>query len=326
MTTTTTVTAAAAAPNRTRPALNLIGIAFGTAGLAGTWTTATGALDAPAAVGEVLWVVAAVAWVTIVVRYLARIGSLAQLTADLRSPVLGPFAALYPVVGSLLFAHIMPLAPALAATGVWVMAGLSTTFGAWFVASLLTQPREAATLHGGYLLPTVAAALLTAQSLAAIGHPEIALGYFATGILFWLLLGAVLFGRFVTGPRIPGPLLPTLAIFSAPPAVAGNAYWVMTEGEPFAVHGVLAATMVALLLPHLFLVPRYLETAFGVGFWALTFTAAASASYVTRLLVTPGASPVAVAAAWAAVVAASLLVAAVAAGSARLALDRRSHR
>jgi len=47
----------------------------------------------------------------------------------------------------------------------------------------------------GSLLPAVAASLLTAQSLATIGQPTLAVGFFAAGILFWLLIGAVLLAR-----------------------------------------------------------------------------------------------------------------------------------
>nr|WP_075827513.1 hypothetical protein [Cellulosimicrobium sp. CUA-896] len=146
--------------------LNVVGIAFGTAGIAGTWTVAASSLGAPGVVGEVLWIAAAVAWVVVVVRYLAGAGGVRTVTADLRSPVLGPFGALYPVVGSLLAAHLAPVVPTASAVAVWATAGASTVFGAWFVASLLTSPRDPGSLHGGYLLPTVAATLLTAQSLA----------------------------------------------------------------------------------------------------------------------------------------------------------------
>lgn len=307
---------------RKRVPLNVIGIAFGTAGLAGTWTTAAASLSAPVLIGHVLWAVAAVAWLVIITRYVAGTGGLANLVADLRSPVFGPFAALYPVVGSLLAAHLAPVLPVAAAVAVWVMALASVAFGSWFVSSLLTRPRGPETLHGGYLLPTVAATLLTAQSLATVGYRQWAMGFFAVGILFWVLVGSVLLVRYVTGPQVPEPLMPTLAIFSAPPAVAGNAWWTITDGEPSTIHTALAAIMVALLLPHLFVVRRYLISTFAVGFWALTFTAAASATYAVRLLTAFGGGTSA-AAAWAAVLLATALVGTIATGSIRLAVAGR---
>jgi tellurite resistance protein len=56
---------------RPRLALNTFGIAFGTAGLAGTWTTASAELQSPAVVGDVLWIVAALVAATLLVGTIA---------------------------------------------------------------------------------------------------------------------------------------------------------------------------------------------------------------------------------------------------------------
>lgn len=313
------MTLAEARNTRSRTPLNTIGIAFGTAGLAGTWTAAGPTLGAPVAIADALWIVDAVAWAVILVRYVAGAGGPRAILSDLRNPVLGPFAALYPVVGSLLAAHAAEWLPALAAGVVWAMLVVTTVFGAWFVSTLLTVPREVGALHGGYLLPTVAATLLTGQALDVIGYPTLALGYFCVGILFWVLIGSVLLYRYATGPRIPEALLPTLAIFSAPPAVAGNAWWTMTGGEPSVVTVALAATMVALLLPHVFLVRQYLISTFAIGYWALTFTAASSATFGIRLVSAAGWGVTGQIASWVIVLAATVIVGAIAVGSARLA-------
>ncbi|ROS74074.1 tellurite resistance protein [Curtobacterium sp. PhB130] len=151
----------------------------------------------------------------------------------------------------------------------------------------------------------------------------LAIGYFAVGILFWLLIGAMLIARLATGPAIAPALLPTLAILSAPPAVAGNAFWVITGGAPSVVHTVLAGTMVALLLPHLFLVRRYVATGFAIGFWAMTFTAAASATYGVRLLATGDLGLLGNVAAWTVVGVATALVGTIAIRS--LGLIRAAH-
>jgi len=297
---------------RPRLPLNTFGIAFGTAGLAGTWTAAASLLGAPTAVGETLWAAATVAWVVTIIRYLRRPGGARAIATDLRHPVLGPFAALVPAVGSLLAAHLATWAPVAGAVGVWIMLVLTTAFGAWFLTDLLTTPRDPGTLHGGYLLPTVASSLLSAQALAVIGHPTLATGYFAAGILFWLLIGAVLVARFATGPAVPPALLPTLAILSAPPAVAGNAWWTMTGGAPSVVDTALAGTMVAFLLPHAFLVRRYVTSGFAIGFWAMTFTTAASATFGVRLLATAGLGALGTALAWVVVGVASVIVGSIA--------------
>lgn len=299
------------APARTRLPLNTLGIGFGLSGLAGTWTAAAAPLGAPAVVGDALWFTAAGVWAATLVRYAAGVRRPRDLIDDLRHPVLGPFAALAPAAGSLLAARLAEPFPAVGAGLVWVMLALSAAFGAWFVAGLLSVPRDAATLHGGHLLPTVAASLISAQSLAAVGHRGAAGVLFAAGLVFWLLIGSLLLTRFTTGPDVPGPLLPTLAIFSAPPAVAGNAWWTMAGPQQSIPHEVLLGAMAALLLPHLFLIRRYTRIPFVTGFWALTFTTAASATYGIRLLsLTPSTAHTVIG--WAVLVTATAVVGAVA--------------
>ncbi|WP_030658051.1 MULTISPECIES: C4-dicarboxylate transporter [Streptomyces] len=275
-------------PVRARLPFNTFGIAFGLSGLAGAWT-ATAGLGAPEGISDVLWVVAALAWIVTIVRYAAAGTRPRDVVADLRHPVLSPFAALVPVTGSLLSARLSVWLPTAGEVLMWSAFAVSAAFGGWFIAGMLVRPRDPGTLHGGYLLPTVAASLITSQSLATIGHPGAAKALFGAGILFWVLIGAMLLSRFTTGPEMPRPLLPTLAIFSAPPAVAGNAWWVITEGRPGTVHELLLGTMAALLLPHLFLIRAYVRLPFALGFWALTFTTAASATYGVRLLSLTGA-------------------------------------
>ncbi|WP_225845784.1 C4-dicarboxylate transporter [Streptomyces sp. HPF1205] len=306
-----------------RPPLNAFGISFGLSGLAGTWTAAVG-LGAPVLIANLLWLTAATAWVVTMVCYAAPGLRPRDLAEDLRHPVLGPFAALVPIVGSLLSARLAAWFPAAGEGLVWFMVALSAGFGAWFVARMLTVPRDAATLHGGHLLPTVAASLISAQALATVGHRGAARVLFASGILFWLLIGALLLTRFVTGPEIPRPLLPTLAIFSAPPAVAGNAWWTITQGRPGTAHEMLLGTLAALLLPHLFLAGRYLRLPFALGFWALTFTTAASATYGIRLLSRTGA-PWRTPLSWAVVAVATVIIGAVAVRSLALLPFHRVH-
>ncbi|WP_182898301.1 C4-dicarboxylate transporter [Microbispora sp. H10830] len=316
---------ASTTPVPTRLPLNTLGIGFGLSGLAGTWTAAGPALGAPPAVGEALWVAAAALWAGTLARYGARVTRLGDIAEDLRHPVLGPFAALAPTTGSLLAAHLTTYLPGVGAALVWTMLAIAAAFGAWFVASMLTTPRQSATLHGGYLLPTVAASLIGAQSLATIGHRGAATALFSAGILFWLLIGAVLLVRFATGPELPGPLMPTLAIFSAPPAVAGNAWWAIAGPQLNTVHEVLLGTLAALLLPHLFLLRRYAHIPFVIGFWAFTFTTAASATYGVRLLtLTPSAPHTTLG--WLVVASATAIIGGIAVRSlALLRLPRRRH-
>lgn len=303
----TTALASRPASATGRPPLNAFGMAFGLSGLAGAWSAATTSLSAPGAVADALWAVAAVAWAVTIVVYAVRARSRATVAADLRHPTLGPFAALPPIVLALLGAH------AAADHGTWPVAvvaaavTLSSVFGAWFVTRLLTDARGLAAVHGGYLLPTVAASLIAAQAMGAVGAIAVGHAFFAVGILFWVLTGALLLARLVAGPPLAPALLPTLAIFSAPPVVAGNAWWALHGPDHPVVHEALAGTVVALLLPHAFLAVRYVRLPFSLGLWALTFTAGSAAAYGVRLL-SRDQAPTATVVAWLLVAGATALV------------------
>ncbi|GII59011.1 hypothetical protein Pth03_74000 [Planotetraspora thailandica] len=176
-------------------------------------------------VGEILWAIATIVWITTVTLYIIRAKSMRRIMADLTHPVLGPFAALIPISGILLGGHLFAMWPIVGTILVWAMFTVSIVFGTWFISQLLTVPKGFTAMHGGYLLPTVAAGLISAQSLATIGAHAAAVAAFGVGLLFWLLIGGALIARLVAGPEIPGGLLPSLAILAAPPAVAGNAWW-----------------------------------------------------------------------------------------------------
>jgi tellurite resistance protein len=313
--------AAPAASQRPRVPLNTLGISFGLSGLAGTWSAAQALLHAPSAVEDVLWIIAALIWVLTLVRYGAG-STWRQVGEDLRHPVLGPFAALAPTAGSLFGARLADELPVAGEVVVWCMLAAWAAFGSWFISQLLTVPRSSATLHGGYFLPTVAASLIAAQSAAYTGHLVLAMVLLAPGLLFWMLLGGMLVVRLATGPELPTPLLPTLAIFSAPPAVAGNAWWVIAGPHENSAHLLLLGTMAALLLPHVFLIRRYLRGPFTLGYWALTFTTAASGTYGVRLLSLVGGAT-GTTLGWLCVGVATVIIGAIAVRSLQLVLRRK---
>jgi tellurite resistance protein len=267
--------------------LNYFGIAFGLAGLAGTWTAASDALEINRAAANVLWLVAFVVWLVSLARYFRGARTPKQVLTDLEHPVLGPFASLVTTTGMLYGAALSHYAPTAGRVVVLVMFVLGLAVATLFFTRLLVRQRDIDQLHAGYLLPTVAAGLIGGQSLATVGLPELGYGSFGVGILMWLLLGAALLGRLAFRPALPAALVPTLAIFAAPPAVGGNA-WFALEGRPDLFQHALLGTFVLLILTQLALIPTYARLPFGLGFWALTFTTAASGTYGIHWLAATG--------------------------------------
>ena len=249
-------------------------------GIAGTWTIAAAALGTPAGIGLLLWGAAALAWLAVLATYASTgVRSGASLLAELRHPLLGPFAALVPVVAILVGGELARYwlfgGTVLVTAGLIVVALLS----AWSLAEWLTGSIDARLFHPGYFLSVVAGGLIGAIGLASVGAHDFAVVAFWIGVFFWLVLSAVIIARLAALSEFPAGLLPTLAIFSVPPSVAGIA-WFGINGERLdVVHDVLLGLMLFLLLSQLFLIPRYARVPFGIGYWSFTFTVAAPATY-----------------------------------------------
>ncbi|MEO7147357.1 MAG: hypothetical protein ABIX09_05665 [Terrimesophilobacter sp.] len=266
--------------SRTRLPLNFLGIPFGLSGLAGTWTIASTALGAPHAIGFVLWSVTAISLLGVLAEYArCAMHTGGSVIADLRNPFLGPFAALAPAVGILLGGELARLWPVpglvLVAASVIIIGVLS----AWMLAEWMTGSIDAHIFHPGNFLPILACGLIGAIGLAQAGANTAATVSLAVGIFFWAVLTAVILARLVAIDTLPDALVPTLAIFSVPPSVAGIA-WFAINGESIdTIHQVLLALMLFLLLSQLFLVTRYARIPFGIATWSFTFTVAAPATY-----------------------------------------------
>ncbi|MBU3028862.1 SLAC1 anion channel family protein [Paracoccus marinaquae] len=109
---------------------------------------------------------------------------------------------------------------------------------------------------------------------AELGWIETGWLFFSAGMIFWLVLLALVFNRLIFHDPLPGRLQPTLVILIAPPAVAYIAWVRMTGGHDAFGHillslGYVFAALVATQLP------RILRLPFALSFWALSFPVAA---------------------------------------------------
>jgi len=102
------------------------------------------------------------------------------------------------------------------------------------------------------------------------------------GMITWLMLGPIILNRLYFRPGLPAALIPTLAIVIVPSVIAGNAYFVLTGGRIDLLAYVLAGYTVLMALVQLRLAPLYFKLTFSPGFWAFTFSYAATAAYALR--------------------------------------------
>jgi tellurite resistance protein len=265
--------------------LNTFAIAFGLVGLAVAWTAAVGAFGLPALVDEPFWFIGLVAWVWLIVAHIARgRASGRPLVEQLRHPAQGPIAALVPIMGMLLAAHLHLYLPLVGTVLVVVFAVLTFGYAAWLIAYWMTGALELGAIHGGYFLPTVAGGFLAAEMLAEVGFPALGVAAFGSGLLFWVVIMTLLVARLALRPPLPAPLVPTMAIMVAPPAVAGAAWFAINGGRADVVSLGLAGLTVMMALLQVMLLPRYLRLPFSLGFWSFTFSTAAVVSYAIEWL------------------------------------------
>jgi tellurite resistance protein len=265
------------AVGRRRVPLNVFGISFGLSGLAGCWLTAAEQDYAPAAIGNVLLAIAALVWLITLVSYmryaLSRDGS---LVGDLVDKIVGPFASLAVITPLLLAAEgVFPHAPAAGKILVDVFVLLTVVFGGWFTGQWIYGPLDIDKLHPGYFLPTVAGGLIAAETAADVGQVRLAQVMLGLGVICWFILGSMIMARFFFRAPLPPPLMPTVAIELAPPAVATIAYFAINGGRTDPVAAFFAGYGILMILAQLRLLPAYLRLNFGISTWAFTFSTAA---------------------------------------------------
>ena len=202
----------------------------------------------------------------------------AAARAELRHPVRMAFAPTLTIAILILATALAELTPRLASALWWVgatghLAATVLVMSAWFARADIV----ASHVTPAWFIPIVGN-VITPLAAPSIGSLDLAWFAFGVGIVFWIALLPLLMQRVLTHDQpLPPKLLPTIAIFIAPPAVAMLAWQSLTGNlqDPI-VRGLYAAAMmfVVLLLAQ---VPRLRRLPFALPFWAYTFPLAAAA-------------------------------------------------
>ena len=150
----------------------------------------------------------------------------------------------------------------------WCSAILVVLVGAWITGDWIAGDGDIRRWHPGYFLPTVAGGLLAGGASAALGLTTLSHVLFGLGITSFVVLAPIIEQRLFVVPALPPPLLPTIAIEVAPPAVAGSSWLAINGGRVDIPAAVLAGFTVLMLVVQLRLIPLYRRAPFGPGFWA----------------------------------------------------------
>lgn len=128
-------------------------------------------------------------------------------------------------------------------------------------------------INPAWFIPPVGLIVVPLAAVPA-GWQEVAWLFFAAGLVFWLILCAIVLQRLITGPALEPSLMPTLAILLAPPAV-GSVSALLLAGEPSVLVRLLYGSSVLIALLLLARAPSFTRLPFYPSWWAWSFPSAA---------------------------------------------------
>ena len=271
------VTAAARVP------ASLFAVVMGLDGLGGAWRAAARAYGASPWLADALLAVCAALWVGIfAAQVLKALVARERLRAELEDPVQGSLAALGPAALLLLATGVAVHFREVALALFWIGAAGEVALGAWLVGRWLTAPVPVASVTPALYLGPVVGNLLAATAAGAVGRADAGWLFFGAGLVSWLVLAAVLLGRYLSAGELPARLRPLLGVELAPPALALVAYQALEGPGPDAMSRALLgfALFVAIVLVRL--AGRFRDVPFAASYWAFTFPLAALATGALR--------------------------------------------
>ena len=273
----------------------LFASAMGWGGLAMAWRKAHEALGWPVWIGEAAALTAAAVFALVCGLYAWKTAHHWEETVkEFRHPVrINFFAAIsinLMIMGGLALPYAAELADALWMAG----AALHLALALYVIGRWIEHPHDPATFNPAWYIPVVGNVLAPVVGVK-LGHADAAWFFFAVGIVFWLgLLPLALNRAIFVAPPLPPKMLPTLAIFIAPPAVGFLAWRALTAPsmsfpvDPLGHVLIFAALFTALLV--LRLITVLARVPFAPSWWAYTFPSAALAAGLAELAAAKGGS------------------------------------
>jgi tellurite resistance protein len=274
-------------------------VVMGLAGLSLAWLRAVGLMGEAAgtagvAIGALATAVFGLLMAASVLRFIRHPQALAE---DLRHPVRHAFVAALPAslillvsVGVTAWGGTAWMLPVL--DGLWWLGSLSQLATTVWVLARWWQPPpfgSSAGSSGGLtwagltpvlFIPVVGNVLVPLAGVA-LGHAEWSMAQFGIGLFFWPVMVALIGVRIAVQGLWPERMMPTVFMFTAPPAVIGSS--VLELGAPQALGWLCWGIGVSCLLWAGTQARRILALPFGMAHWGVSFPLAAMASLTLRL-------------------------------------------
>ncbi len=255
--------------------ISFFAMVMGLAGLTISWEKAQSTLNIPINLGVAL------AWFTLLVFSVLLTFFLLKLVRfnqavknELNHPVklnFFPAISISLILLSVAFRHIVPSLSA----GFWYVGALLHLLLTLYVMScwIHHEKYEIHHINPAWFIPVVGNVLIPINGVH-LGYIEISWFFFSIGMLFWLVLMAIIFNRVIFHNPLPAKLMPTFFILIAPPAVGFIAYMALT-GELDSAARLLYYSGLFLTLLLLTQVRRFARLQFFLSWWAYSFPLAA---------------------------------------------------
>ncbi|MCG6898240.1 MAG: SLAC1 anion channel family protein [Thiocapsa sp.] len=258
------------------PRLKYLPVAFfamvmGLAGLSIAWHKAASRLGLPGVIAEAILAFAALVFLTLLISYgIKSFRYPAAVANELAHPIQLNF---FPAISiSLILLATASLHISLGLAGVlWVLGTALHLVLTLYIMSVWIHHEHFQIQHvnPAWFLPVVGNVLVPIAG-APLGFVELSWFFFSVGILFWILLFAIILYRVFFHPPIDRRLMPTFFILLAPPAAGFISYLQLTgELDAFARVLYYGALFLTLLLATQ--IGRFLKLQFSLSWWAYSF-------------------------------------------------------
>lgn len=260
--------------------VTLFASVMGIGGLSLAWRRAHRVYDVPGWIAEGLFWIGLGVFAVVAALYAAKaVRHPEAVRAELRHPIRMTFVPTITISLLVLATAGQDLLPTLAEALWWVgavghLALTVVVISAWFVRSDIGLDQ----ITPAWFIPVVGN-VITPLAARELGDLDLAWFSFGVGVVFWLaLLPLLLFRLLLHSQPLPPKLMPTLAIFIAPPAVAMLAWQALTAEPDGPAVRILYAAMVMFVLLVAAQVPALRRLPFALPVWAYTFPLAAAAA------------------------------------------------
>ena len=260
--------------------VTLFSSVMGIGGLALAWRRAVRVWDVPAWTTQVLFWTALVVFVVVTALYLVKwVAHPAAARAELRHPIRMTFAPTTTIALLVLATAGQDLVPGFARVAWWVgavghLALTVLVLTAWFGRADIAIGQ----MTPAWFIPIVGN-VVTPLAAQEIGSVELAWFAYGVGMVFWLALLPLLLHRLLLHEApLPAKLLPTLAIFIAPPSVALLSWGSLTGSVDDALGRILYAAAMVFVVLLVAQIGRLHSVPFALPYWAYSFPLAAASA------------------------------------------------